>query len=737
MSEQPPASAGPGLGTELRFLKGVGPRRAAALERAGLRTADDLLHRFPLRYEDRSRLVRSSDLRPGEAAAIRGTVVSTGLRQTRRRGFSLFEMLLRDDAGTFRAVWMNQPYLKTAFPPGREVLLYGTPQWRDPGGLRLPNPQYELLGDGGGDRREPESGGGEEGGTGNGGGGGEEGGTANGGGGGPDPLHGARVVPVYERIGALTTKQLRALVHRALAALPADLDDPLPADLRARRRLPDRRRALHEAHFPPPGAPLERLNRFRTPAQVRLILEELFLFRLGLEVRGRARVRAHKPHTVRVDDRVRRSALAVLPFRLTAGQKGALRTIVDDLRRPHPMNRLLQGDVGCGKTIVALLAALVALENGLQVAFMAPTELLAEQHYLTLRPLLARSRFRVVSLTGSQRAKARRETLAALARGDAHLAVGTHALVQPSVAFRALGLAIIDEQHRFGVRQRATLREKGRRPDVLVMTATPIPRSLALTAYGDLDVSVIRDRPPGRTPVDTRMEPESRRGAVHALIDRELAAGRQAYVVYPLVDESEKVDLQAATAMAGALARRFPGRNVELLHGRMKSDERETVMARFAAGRAHVLVATTVIEVGVDVPGASVMVVEHAERFGLAQLHQLRGRVGRGPGRAWCRLLYREPLSDVGRARLEAVAGTTDGFALSERDLALRGPGEVLGTRQSGLPTLRVANLVRDRDIMEIARDEAERAASGGVAADVLARLDAGWTERFGLAGVG
>ncbi len=708
VSAQPPASAGSDLRAELRFLKGVGPRRAAELERAGMRTSDDLLHRLPIRYEDRSRLVRSSELRPGEAAAIRGEVVSTGLRQTRRRGFSLFEMLLRDDAGTFRAVWMNQPYLKTAFSPGQRVLLYGTPEWRDPGGLRLSNPQHELLGDGGeGDGK-----------TGQG-------------------LHGARVVPVYERIGSLTTRQLRGLVHRALEQLPVDLDDPLPEGLLARRRLPGRRRALREAHFPAADAPLSLLNRFRSPAQVRLILEELFLFRLGLEARGRARTRERKPHAVRVDDRIRRSALAVLPFRLTPGQKDALRTIVDDLRRPHPMNRLLQGDVGCGKTIVALMAALVALENGLQVAFMAPTELLAEQHYLTLRPLLARSPFRVVSLTGSQGARARRDTLAALAQGEAHLAVGTHALVQPSVAFRELGLAIIDEQHRFGVRQRATLREKGRRPDVLVMTATPIPRSLALTAYGDLDVSVIRDRPPGRTPVDTLMEPESRRDAVHALVERELRLGRQAYVVYPLVEESDKVDLKAAAVMVGALARRFPGHAVDLLHGRMKPEEREAVMARFAAGAVGVLVATTVIEVGVDVPGASVMVVEHAERFGLAQLHQLRGRVGRGPGRAWCRLLYQEPLSDVGRARLEAVAGTTDGFELAEHDLRLRGPGEVLGTRQSGLPTLRVADLVRDQDLMEVARDEAARAMREGVAGDLLARLDAGWMERFGLAGVG
>lgn len=726
---QPSASSRSDLRAELRFLKGVGPRRAAELERAGLRTSDDLLHRFPLRYEDRSRVVPSSELRRGEAAAVRGQVVSSGLRRTRRRGFSLFEMLLRDDAGTFRAVWMNRPYLKTAFSPGQTVLLYGAPEWRDPGGLHLSNPEYEVLGDGdeGGpadvppadERPDDPPGGAED---------GREAGRG---------LHSARVVPVYERIGTLTTKQLRGLVHRVLERLPADLDDPLPADLRARRRLPDRRRALREAHFPSPGTSPALLNRFRSPAQVRLILEELFLFRLGLEVRGRSRTRERKPHAVRVDDRIRRSALAVLPFRLTPGQRRALRTIVDDLRRPWPMNRLLQGDVGCGKTIVAVLAALVALENGLQVAFMAPTELLAEQHFLTLRPLLARSRFRVVSLTGSQGAKARRDTLTALEKGEAHLAVGTHALVQSSVAFRRLGLAIIDEQHRFGVRQRATLREKGRRPDILVMTATPIPRSLALTAYGDLDVSVIRDRPPGRAPVDTRIEPESRREAVHALVEGQLRLGRQAYVVYPLVDESDKLDLKAATVMVDTLARRFPGHGVDLLHGRMKSEERETVMARFAAGDAGVLVATTVIEVGVDVPGASVMVVENAERFGLAQLHQLRGRVGRGPGRAWCRLLYQEPLSEAARARLEAVAGTTDGFELAEHDLRLRGPGEVLGTRQSGLPTLRLANLVRDQDIMDVARDEAARAMREGVAGDVLGRLDAGWRERFGLAGVG
>ena len=694
------------LQRELRFLKGVGPRRAAELERAGLRTIDDILHRFPIRFEDRSRLRRSTELRPGELAALCGEVVSAGLRRTRRRGFSLFEMLVRDEAGMFRVVWMNQSFLQEVFSTGQQVALYGKVEWRDPGGLRLTNPQYELVGGGNGDE--------------------------------DDGMHTGRIVPIYERIGSLTTKQLRRLVNEVLRQLPPVLEDPLPAAVRRRHALPGRRDALWAAHFPAPGTPLDLLNRFRSPAQVRLILEELFLFQLGLGLRRRARTAERKPRLIHVDDGVRRSALAVLPFRLTPGQKTALRAIVDDMCRPSPMNRLLQGDVGCGKTIVALLAALVAMENGLQVAFMAPTELLAEQHYLSIRPLLADSRFRMVSLTGSAGAKAKRETVSAIGTGAADLVVGTHALVQREVRFRELGLAVIDEQHRFGVLQRATLRDKGHRPDVLVMTATPIPRTLALTSYGDLDVSVIRDLPPGRRPVKTKVEPESRRETVHEFVRRRLREGRQAYVVYPLVDESAKTDLKAATAMAETLSVRFPEYAVGLLHGRMKSEERDVVMRRFAAGEVHLLVSTTVVEVGVDVPNATVMVVEHAERFGLAQLHQLRGRVGRGPRQSYCRLVCRGPLSDMARARLKAVAGTTDGFEIAEQDLQLRGPGEMLGTRQSGVPTLRVAHLVRDHGLMEIARREAFAAIQdGGVAAPVLARLDDAWAERFGLAGVG
>ena len=694
------------LQRELRFLKGVGPRRAAELALAGLRTADDLLHRFPIRFEDRSRLRRSTDLRPGESVAVSGDVVSAGLRRTRRHGFSLFEMLVRDDAGTFRVVWMNQPFLQEVFSPGLRVALYGKVEWREPGGLRLTNPQYELVG---GAEADDDEG-----------------------------MHTGRLVPVYERIGSLTTKQLRRLVHDVLQQLPTALEDPLPAALRRRHTLPDRREALWAAHFPAAETPLQLLNRFRAPAQTRLIFEELFLFQLGLGLRRRAIAKERKPRTIRVDDTIRRSALAVLPFRLTAGQKRALRTIVDDMRRPRPMNRLLQGDVGCGKTIVALLAALVVMENGLQVAFMAPTELLAEQHYLSVGRALAASRFRVTSLTGSAGAKARRDVVAAIESGAADLVVGTHALVQREVSFRELGLAVIDEQHRFGVLQRATLRDKGRRPDVLVMTATPIPRTLALTSYGDLDVSVIRDLPPGRRPVKTKVEPESRRDAVYEFVGRRLREGRQGYVVFPLVEESDKIDLRAATTMAETLAGLFPDHAVGLLHGRMKPEERDAVMRRFVAGEVPLLVSTTVIEVGVDVPNATVMVVEHAERFGLAQLHQLRGRVGRGPHQSYCRLLYQGPLSEMARARLKAVAGSTDGFEIAEQDLQLRGPGEMLGTRQSGVPTLRVADLIRDHDLMETARREAFAALrDASMAAAVLTRLDDTWTERFGLAGVG
>jgi ATP-dependent DNA helicase RecG len=413
--------------------------------------------------------------------------------------------------------------------------------------------------------------------------------------------------------------------------------------------------------------------------------------------------------------------------------------IVEDMKRPQPMNRLLQGDVGSGKTIVALMAALVAMENGFQVAFMAPTEILAEQHFITIRRLLEASRFRLALLTGATPAKKRREMQAELAAGSVHLAVGTHALVQDPIAFRELGLVIIDEQHRFGVLQRATLRAKGLHPDVLVMTATPIPRTLALTTYGDLDVSVMREMPPGRHAIKTIAKPESRRDEIYDFIRRQIDSGRQVYVIYPLVEESEKVDLKAATEMADHLSQDvFQSYRVALLHGRMKQDAKERVMGAFSRGEFDVLVSTTVVEVGVDVANASVMLVEHAERFGLSQLHQLRGRVGRGPHQSYCILLYQYPLTDQGRARLKALTETTDGFEIAERDLELRGPGDFFGTRQSGMPTLRVGDLVRDHQLMEAARREAVAALDDArQAATLSAFVRTSWEQRFGLVGIG
>jgi ATP-dependent DNA helicase RecG len=694
------------LTTPLQYIKGVGPRRAADLARVGLHTVEDLFLRFPLRYEDRAALVAVKDLRPGGVATVMGAVLSSGIRPTRRPGFRIFELILKDASGPVRAAFPNQAFLKDVFHPGQQVVLFGQVEFRGSGGLQFTNPEYEIIR---GDTDDTDA-----------------------------TVHTGRIVPIYEKAGGVTPRMQRTLVHRLIAELPATLPDPVPEEIRSRRGLPERARAFAEAHFPPAGVDLGALNAFRSPAQTRLIFEEFFLFQAGLIQRKKSRSADRKPRPVTVDDRIRDAARRVLPFRLTDGQKEALREIVEDMQKPEPMNRLLQGDVGAGKTVVALIAALVAMENGLQVAFMAPTEILADQHYLTIRRMLDQSRFRVVSLTGSATPARRREILAETASGATHLVIGTHALAEQAVTFRSLGLVIIDEQHRFGVMQRATLRQKGVHPDVLVMTATPIPRTLALSAYGDLDVSVIRDLPPGRQPIRTSARPESRREEVYRLVRRELGLGRQAYVVYPLVEESEKVDLRAATAMADHLqAEVFPEYRVALLHGRLKQDEKDRVMGAFARGDVQVLVTTTVIEVGVDVPNATVMLVEHAERFGLSQLHQLRGRVGRGTHASSCVLLYQPPLGPGGKGRLDALVETTDGFVIAERDLSLRGPGDFFGTRQSGLPTLRVGDLMRDFGMMEEARREAILWLEKAGARPLVEYLSANWAARFGLAGVG
>ena len=700
------------LDTSLQYLKGVGPRRASDLQRVGLATVEDLLERFPTRYEDRGTFQTIAALRPGVAASIAGEVISCGIRPTRRPRFKIFEMLVRDRTGTLRAVFFNQPFLNDVFHPHQRVILFGQLELTSHG-MQMQNPQYEIL------KAEGEA---------------DSAGESD-----DETLHTGRIVPIYEKTGTLTTKMQRVIVHRALIALPETIPDPLPADVRARQQLVDRRTALVDVHFPPAGTPIDTLNAFRSPAQRRLIFEEFFLFQIGLVMRRRRSDAERKPRSVTINDEIRESARRVLPFKLTGDQKKVIAEIVEDMKRPQPMNRLLQGDVGSGKTIVALMAALVAMENGFQVAFMAPTEILAEQHFITIRKLLEASRFRIAMLTGATTAKKRREIQAELASGSIHLAVGTHALVEDPVGFRELGLVIIDEQHRFGVLQRATLRAKGMRPDVLVMTATPIPRTLALTTYGDLDVSVMREMPPGRHPIKTIAKPESRRDEIFDFIRTQVDSGRQVYVIYPLVEESEKVDLKAATEMADHLAQDiFPQYRVALLHGRMKSEAKERVMGAFARGEFDVLVSTTVVEVGVDVANASVMLVEHAERFGLSQLHQLRGRVGRGPHQSYCILLYQSPLTDQGRARLKALTETNDGFVIAERDLEQRGPGDFFGTRQSGMPTLRVGDLVRDHQLMEAARREAGAALDDPQQAAALTAFVRGnWEQRFGLVGVG
>jgi ATP-dependent DNA helicase RecG len=670
-----------------------------------VRTAEDLLLHLPMRYEDRSTFARVAELRPGMRVSVSGEIAVAGLRRARR--MTIYEIRLDDGSGRLKVVFFNQPFLKTVLARGRRVVLFGLVE-RDAFGSRLlvmRSPQYEIV-------EGPEAGG----------------------------IHTGRIVPVYEKLGTLTVKPLRRVLSQLAAQVPETLDDPLPRELRERLSVIGRGEALRRVHLPGDGDDLDALNRFRSPGHLRLILEELLLFQLGL-ARRKSGLRAERKRAAfEVGARAREAVKRILPFPLTGAQKRVLREIADDLRSPHPMNRLIQGDVGSGKTVVALLAMVIVLENGHQAAFMAPTEILAEQHFLTLRRLLRHCPYRVELLTSAVTGVERKQALARVASGDAQVVIGTHALIQEKVSFHKLGLAVVDEQHRFGVLQRDELRRKGFEPDVLVMTATPIPRTLALTAYGDLDVSVVDEKPPGRTPIGTTLCPARDRRDVVQLVRQAVAQGRQAYVVYPLVEESEKLeDVAAATEAAGEWTAVLPGVRVGLLHGRMKSGEKEEAMGAFSRGETQVLVATTVVEVGVDVPNATLMVIEHAERFGLAQLHQLRGRVGRGSAASTCVLVAHGRLSDVARSRLKTMVATEDGFVIAEKDLEIRGPGDFFGTRQWGMPTLRIANLLRDRALLERARDEAFRLVEAGTLPPPLAAFveQGGWERRFGLARVG
>ena len=650
--------------TPLRFLRGVGPRRAEQLAEAGLATVDDLLFLLPRRYEDRREVLSPADVPGPGSHTVRGRLHELRLIRTRRRNFAIVRARVTDERGFLAVTWFNQPYLLQRFAEGEEVVLHGKVRMSEGALLELVNPSAERAG---------------------------------------EPRVTGRVVPVYPSAGGLGSAAVARLMDQALPVLDSDPPpERLPDELLRRYSLPPLARALVDLHRPSGGVSLELLGRGESAAHQRLVYEELLELQLELALLRAREVRAEKRHRYRIDDRARAVAREVLPFRLTAAQKRAVREIVEDLRSPHPMLRLLQGDVGSGKTIVAALALLLAAESGLQGAFMAPTELLAEQHFGNLRRLLG-ARYRLALFTSSSADASARKALAA---GDIDIAVGTHALVQGGLEFRSLALAIVDEQHRFGVEQRRLLQAKGERPDVLVMTATPIPRSLALTLYGDLELSVLDELPPGRTPVATEVRPASARRDVYRRLRDALAQGAQAYVVVPLIEESEEISA-ASLAEHGDRVRAFladfPS---EVLHGRLAAVERERVMRAFAEGRIRVLVATTVIEVGVDVPNASWMVIESAERFGLSQLHQLRGRVGRGERASRCVAIHGR-LSESAARRLEIFASAADGFAVAEADLELRGPGDLLGTRQAGLPRLKVADLVAHRPWVERARADA------------------------------
>jgi ATP-dependent DNA helicase RecG len=689
------------------YVKGVGPARAAMLEAKGLSTVEDLLAYPPFRYEDRTNVKTIAQLAPGEMATVIAEVRSAKLSTFRRRDLGLFEATFTDASRAVLLVkWFHAAYLADVLQPGQRVALYGKVEYDSYAGqLSMVHPEYEILSE------EDEA---------------------------DAALHVGRVVPIYEAAGKITTRVFRRLIHGVLERLTPP-PDPLPASIRRRLRLPDLWTALRSLHFPPEQEDLRLLNAFRTPAQIRLIFEEFFWLQYGLAVK-RGSARRESGIAFELNDRVRERIKQMLPFKPTAAQKRVLAEIAADMARPHPMNRLLQGDVGSGKTLVAAEAAIIAIENGYQVAMLAPTEILAAQHYYYFRNLFQKLGYQVGLLTGSSTKREKTLMKKLLAEGLVHFAVGTHALLEEDVEFRRLGLAIIDEQHRFGVLQRLRFIRKGTRPDVLVMTATPIPRTLALTLYGDLDVSVIDELPPGRKPIITRHVTEDQIERVWSFLRKQIEAGRQAYVVYPAIEESETQARKAAEKMYRHLSQVvFPDLRVGLLHGRMPAEEKEAVMESFKRGETQILVSTTVIEVGVDVPNATVMVIEQAERFGLAQLHQLRGRVGRGAEQSYC-ILVTGPLNDVSRERIRTLVESTDGFYIAEMDLKLRGPGEFFGTRQAGMPSLRVANIVRDAELLELARREASDFLASGPEEEQRRALEyvrTHWQRRFGLAQVG
>lgn len=692
------------LSSSIESIPLIHDKRGKVLRDHGIRTVEDLLWRLPFRYENWDCLKRIPDLVSGEAATVYGTVSRVHLQITARRRFKILDVTVRDAYGAVLLQFFNQAYLQEKFAKGAKVLIHGQVK-KEPFAhdAVIKDPQYEFPKD---DDLKPY----------------------------------LRIRPVYERIASITPKMLRFMIRHCLENIPeSGFGEPLSEEIRKKYKLVDRRTAFIQLHFPPAQAPLEKLEERRSPGHRRLIFEEFFLLELGLAYRSKERPK--KTRRIEINDRIRQKVKEALPFPLTGAQKRVIREIVADLKAPQVMYRLLQGDVGSGKTIVALMASMVMTENGFQTAFMVPTEILAEQHFSNIRWLLRNTTYIVRLLTGSMKKKEREAVLDEVAKGACQLVIGTHALIQDPVAFHRLGLAIIDEQHRFGVLQREALLRKGQRPDCLIMTATPIPRSLALTVYGDLETSVLDEMPPGRKPVITKTQDLKERPALYQRVATEVSAGRQAYVLCPLIEESEKLQLMAAEKLATELRRAFPELTIGLVHGSVPAADRDRIMREFLEKKIHILVATTVIEVGIDVPNASIMVIEHAERFGLSQLHQLRGRVGRGSEQSYCWLLVSpaNKLTEEGRQRIRAMVSTQDGFKIAETDLQIRGPGELTGTRQSGMARFRIADLLLDQKILEIAREEAFKYMDSIRNKPALLKefFQKYWHERFGLIQVG
>jgi ATP-dependent DNA helicase RecG len=724
------------LSTPVQYVKGVGPRIAEALAGKGIHTVGDLLHYLPFRYEDRLNPRGIAELRAGEMATIVGEVRNSGLFRT--RSMPIFQLTVGQGRAKLRCLWFNATYLQDKFVPGQMIALYGkVEEDQRSRELQIIQPQFEVLGepgDGGNNGAEKKA---------------------------AESLEIGRIVPIYEATGRLTAKWFRRIIRTALDNLTPDLPEAIPAAVRAHLGLISPRAALWNVHWPEPGESFEALQTSRTPAHIRMIFDELFFVELGLELKRRQQ-KAQTGIAFRLDDRVRAAIKKILPFHPTAAQKRVLKEIAADMEKPYPMRRLLQGDVGSGKTIVAFEAAIIAIENGCQVALMAPTEILAQQHYFSARRILENAGYRIVLLTGSLESDRKREIRRHIAQGSAQLVIGTHALLEEKVEFAKPGLVIVDEQHRFGVMQRLKLMKKsgdegsaaatGRpagqtstgalaEPDVLVMTATPIPRTLALTLYGDLDLSVLDELPPGRTPIITRCVADDQSPKVWDFVRKQVEAGHQAYVVYPVIAENEESELKAAIKMYRELSGKiFVDLKVGLLHGRLDADLKDQVMRMFQKGELQILVATTVIEVGVDVPNATMMVIEHAERFGLAQLHQLRGRIGRGAAKSYCVLMTGGKISEDGQKRLDAMTRTNDGFEIAQLDLELRGPGEFFGTRQAGLPSFRVANIIRDAQLLEAAKHEAAAVLAGPnseISAEEISRalvqMRTRWQHTYGL----